>query len=60
MWGLETSQLCENFFGIIQFVGHAPGSMGYDFNVIAPLLPSHHDDFSFVFSWFGNSFLSFF
>ena len=45
MWGLETSQLCENFFGIIvlQFVGHAPGSMGYDFNVIAPLLPSHHD-----------------
>ena len=57
MWGLETSQLCENFFGIIdlQFVGHAPGSMGYDFNVIAPLLPSHHD-FSIVLEC-GLSFL---
>ena len=57
MWGLETSQQCENFFGIIflQFVGHAPGSIGYNFNVIAPLLPSHHD-FSFVLEC-GLSFL---
>ena len=28
VWGLEASQQCENFFGMIvlQFVGHPPGS----------------------------------
>ena len=41
IWGLEPSQQCENFFGIIvlQFVGH-PTGIGFYFIVIEPLLPS--------------------
>ena len=47
-WGLELSQQCNNFFGIIvlQLVGHPPSRYGVWFNVIAPLLPSHYG-FSF-------------
>ena len=43
MWGSEPSQQCENLFGIIvlQSVGHPPNGYGFDFIVIAPLLPSH-------------------
>ena len=40
MWGLESSQRCENFFGIVlQFVGHLT-SIGFDFIMTVPLLPS--------------------
>ena len=48
-----------NFFGIIilQFVGHPPTGMGFDFIVIVPLLPSWCS-FFFVFecgvSFFGG------
>ena len=46
-----------DFCGIIvlQFVSHHPVVMGFDFIVIAPLLPSHCS-FSFVFGC-GVSFL---
>ena len=40
-WGLELSQQCENFFGIIvlQLVSHYLSGIGFDFIVIVPLLP---------------------
>lgn len=43
LMGLELSQQCNNFFGIIvlQLVGHPLSRYGIWFNVIAPLLPSH-------------------
>ena len=58
MWGSETSLQWVDFCGINLFsslwVTH-PAVMGFDFIVIAPLLPSHCG-FSFVFGC-GVSFL---
>ena len=57
MWCLEPLQQYESCFGIIvlHFVGHHLACMGFDCNVIAPLLPSHCS-FSFVLGY-GVSFL---
>ena len=43
MWGSEPSLQWVDFCGIsvLQFVSHHPAVMGFDFIVIAPLLPSH-------------------
>ena len=40
MWDSESLQQWENFFGIIvlQFSGHPPAGMEFDFIMIAPLL----------------------
>ena len=48
MWDLEPSQQCESFFGttVLQLVVAHLAGMGFDFIVIAPLLPSR--GFSFV------------
>ena len=57
MCGSEPSLQWVDFCGIsvLQFVSHPPAVMGFDFIVIAPLLPSHCG-FSFVFRC-GVSFL---
>ena len=57
MWGSEPSLQWVDFCGIsvLQSVSHPPTVMGFDFTVIAPLLPSHCG-FSFVFGC-GVSFL---
>ena len=57
MWGSEPSLQWVDFCGtsVLQFVRHHPALMGFDFTVIAPLLPSHCG-FSFVFGC-GVSFL---
>ena len=56
-WGSEPSVQWVDFYGIsvLQFVSHPSAVMGFDFIVIAPLLPSHCG-FSFVFGC-GISFL---
>ena len=57
-WGSELTLPWENFCDIIilQFVGHPPGGMRFDYIVSAPLLPSHCD-FFFVFGRFQSSLL---
>ena len=58
MWGLEPSQQCENFFGIIViqcvWVAH-PTGLGFHFIVIVPLLPSCCS-FSFVLGYWVSFF----
>ena len=57
MWGLEPSQQCEIFFGLIvlQLVGCPPADTGFDFIMVVPLLP-----FSCVFSFVLGCGVSFF
>ena len=57
MWGSEPSLQWVDFYGlsVLQFVSHPLGVVGFDFILIAPLLPSHCG-FSFVFGC-GVSFL---
>ena len=57
MWGLEPSQQCEIFFGLIvlQLVGCPPADTGFDFIMVIPLLP-----FSCVFSFVLGCGVSFF
>ena len=57
MWGLEPSQQCEIFFGLIvlQLVGCPPVDTGFDFIMVVPLLP-----FSCVFSFVLGCGVSFF
>ena len=58
-WCSEPSQQCKKFFSItvLQSVSHPPASMGFDFIMIVPLLPSCCG-FFFVFglrlSFFGG------
>ena len=56
MWGSETSQQCENFFGItvLQSVGHPPGEYGIWFDCV--YTPTGHLLWLLCF-WWGVSFL---